>query len=396
MDIDEANIERVERVIFVDDEQDVLDSIIRDLGDWIAERGVEVVAVTSARDALECVADDYPRTGLVVSDLRMPGMSGADLFVAISERYPEIGLVMVTAYSDMEAITRAVASSMLGLIQKPWDVDRLVDEMDRSIDLVERGRALIRQTHEHALLERRADRFRSSFLHMRRPSDPSVEVTSLIRPSPQRLVTRDFFAVRRLSGGEYLAYVGESDLDGFSATLLTATLRIQLEEWRGTADPTEFLSVLVRRLDDHTLLEAGRSITISVVVVDRNGVRIACSGEPGACLVSDGDVHWPAACGPPIRTDEGTIPEATTVPVTAGDRIVLFSDGIAGGEDRPSVESAATVLEPIFLRAHASPEFEENVVRLITANRILRNASTVPLFRDDATLISIRLVGGRF
>lgn len=393
MDDDATQRDRVERIVFVDDERDVLDSIVRDLDGWIAERGLETIAVTSGREALEQVGEDYPRTGLLVSDLRMPGMSGADLFTAVAAQYPEVGLVMVTAYSDMAAITRAVAASMLGLIQKPWDPDRLAAELDRALSIVERGRALVRQTHELGILSRRAARYRASFLGLRRHTDRRIDVSTFTRPGPERTVTQDLFGVRRLPGGETLAYVGESTQDTISSALLTAVVRLHAETWTGPPDPSQFMGSLINRLVEHGLLEDCPPISLSVVVLDPPTLHVACSGEPRACVVNERGVHWPQTFGRAIMNDAERVASGESTTISVGDRVVLFSDGFLDQPERTNGRPPGVKLEPLLLRAHQSSEFEDTVVRLLTADRILKNMSTVPLFRDDATIISLRYVG---
>jgi sigma-B regulation protein RsbU (phosphoserine phosphatase) len=120
----------VERVILVDDDRDVLDALVRDLQPWLDAEHLDHDAVETGDACLAALEATYPETGLVVSDLRMPGMNGAELFEEIHRRYPDVGCVLITAYSDLSQINRAVAASMMGLIQKSWDAEALAREIE--------------------------------------------------------------------------------------------------------------------------------------------------------------------------------------------------------------------------------------------------------------------------
>jgi CheY-like chemotaxis protein len=108
------------RVLFVDDEARVLDGLRRSLRGWRGQW--EMSFVTSGPEALDILARE-PHD-VVVSDMRMPGMDGAELLTLVSHRYPEVARVVLSGQTGLDA---AIKVAMAGhrFLTKPADADRV-------------------------------------------------------------------------------------------------------------------------------------------------------------------------------------------------------------------------------------------------------------------------------
>lgn len=79
---------------------------------------------SSAEEALEILKRE--EVGVLITDQRMPGMSGNDLLVRVKSERPEIVRIVLTAYSDLDPILRAVNEGLVArYVVKPWDRDEL-------------------------------------------------------------------------------------------------------------------------------------------------------------------------------------------------------------------------------------------------------------------------------
>ncbi|MBO9513982.1 MAG: response regulator [Variovorax sp.] len=107
------------RVMFVDDEQRIV-NLLR-----MMFRGTcEVYTATSGQEAL-AIAAAHP-IDVVVSDQRMPGMSGIELLSQMRERSPATMRVLLTGYSDLAAIVGSVnEGAVFRFINKPWNQDEI-------------------------------------------------------------------------------------------------------------------------------------------------------------------------------------------------------------------------------------------------------------------------------
>jgi HD-like signal output (HDOD) protein/ActR/RegA family two-component response regulator len=109
------------RVLFVDDEPRILDGLRRSLRGKRAEW--EMSFVTSGAEALRTLADT-PHD-VVVSDMRMPGMDGAEFLTQVSREHPEVARVVLSGHTEPEAAIK-VAVAGHRFLNKPSDADSVV------------------------------------------------------------------------------------------------------------------------------------------------------------------------------------------------------------------------------------------------------------------------------
>jgi CheY-like chemotaxis protein len=114
------------RVLLVDDEFEVLavlEALLDD--DW------DVLTAQSGAEALEILNGDAD-IDLVITDQRMPNMTGVELLQSVSDSHPEMYRMVLTAYSDVEPIVAAINQGKVDqFVLKPWDplaLRRLVAE----------------------------------------------------------------------------------------------------------------------------------------------------------------------------------------------------------------------------------------------------------------------------
>jgi DNA-binding NtrC family response regulator len=108
------------RILVVDDET----SILRTLEILLRGEGFEVTVRTSGKEALEKWDDTRP--DVVLSDIRMPGLTGMDVLGAIRERDPEVPVILMTAQASLQSAIEAVNRGAFYYLQKPFSNDDLV------------------------------------------------------------------------------------------------------------------------------------------------------------------------------------------------------------------------------------------------------------------------------
>lgn len=107
-------------LLLVDDEPDILRSIKR----LLRRSGYRILTATSATSALDLLAANQVQ--VIVSDQRMPLMSGAEFLSRARALYPDAVRIMLTGYSELSAMTDAInRASVSRFMTKPWDDDEL-------------------------------------------------------------------------------------------------------------------------------------------------------------------------------------------------------------------------------------------------------------------------------
>ena len=87
---------------------------------------------SSAREALAALDGETPQ--VVVSDIRMPGESGLELLQQAKERFANVPVIIMTAYSDLESAVTAFQGGAYEYLPKPFDVDHAVELIRRAVD----------------------------------------------------------------------------------------------------------------------------------------------------------------------------------------------------------------------------------------------------------------------
>lgn len=130
------------RILFVDDDPNILNGIRRMLHRKRTEWDMQYAS--SGVDALALI-DESP-VDVIVSDMRMPGMDGAELLNRIAESHPDTIRMILSGHSEKEAILRAIPVTHQ-YISKPCDTKTLEYQLNRAICLRKRiHHKLVRQT----------------------------------------------------------------------------------------------------------------------------------------------------------------------------------------------------------------------------------------------------------
>jgi putative nucleotidyltransferase with HDIG domain len=120
----------VKRILFVDDEQQVLDSMRDALRPY--RRAWKMVFATSGRDALHRLS--AAPFDVVVSDMRMPGMDGAELLGQVQVLYPQTVRVVLSGYTELAVAIRAASVAHL-FLAKPCGSRDLMATIERACGL---------------------------------------------------------------------------------------------------------------------------------------------------------------------------------------------------------------------------------------------------------------------
>ncbi len=109
------------KIAIVDDEKDMRQSISQ----WLALSGFDTETFASAEDALKAVTADYP--GIVVSDIRMPGMDGMSLLRKLKSVDSTLPVIMITGHGDVPMAVEAMRIGAFDFLEKPFNPDRMTE-----------------------------------------------------------------------------------------------------------------------------------------------------------------------------------------------------------------------------------------------------------------------------
>lgn len=115
-------------VLFVDDDASNRQAFLATF-----RRSVNVLLASDMKQAWAHLATHHVH--VVIADQRMPGTPGSRMLAMIRERYPNIRRMLITGYSDLEAVIEAINDGGVSrYISKPWDQDELTRAMQGAFE----------------------------------------------------------------------------------------------------------------------------------------------------------------------------------------------------------------------------------------------------------------------
>lgn len=115
------------KVLIVDDEEEFAAA----LAERLRLRGYDARAVFNAEEAVQAVLQDHP--SVMVLDLKMPGISGIDVFRAVKQIAPQIQIIMLSGHGTVDALRADLGNDAFDFALKPVDIDDLRKKIDKAL-----------------------------------------------------------------------------------------------------------------------------------------------------------------------------------------------------------------------------------------------------------------------
>ena len=271
------------QILYVDDEQDNLIAFSA-----VLRRHYQIKTAQSGEEALALLKEQ--KFSLVISDQRMPRMTGVELFEQVKELYPDVVRIILTGYSDVKAIIDAINKGQVyHYITKPWDLDALKVIIENALEmysLKQDNQALTTEKSELLLqaAKMEKDQVMAQFEILKSQINPhflfnSMNIlSSLIPKSPKLAVkfTSQFSKVFRklLENNEEIVIPLEQELDFIKSFLFLQKMRfdksleieVKIEKKKlNKALPPFGLQLLIENAIKHNIIseEAPLKIVIS-------------------------------------------------------------------------------------------------------------------------------------
>jgi DNA-binding NtrC family response regulator len=177
----------------------------------LEDAGYRVQVASSAQDAVR-ILEQHGHFHLVLTDLRMPGMSGLDLLAHVTDHHPGLPVAMMTAHGSSQQEADAFARGVRAFIPKPFTEEELLAAVETTIDrsrLVEENEGLRRRLQEKEVpygIVGSSEAIRALFSRIDKAA--AADCTVLITGESgtgKELVARAIHRASRRAGGRFLA-----------------------------------------------------------------------------------------------------------------------------------------------------------------------------------------------
>lgn len=137
-------------ILYLDDEVHNLEAFVAAF-----RRYYNIFTANSGKIALEILREE--RVALIITDQKMPEMTGIRFFEEINDKYPDITRILLTGYSDVDDVIKAINNTRIfKYITKPWDEREFKQNIDLGIklyDLTIETHDIIKQMHNESLIQ---------------------------------------------------------------------------------------------------------------------------------------------------------------------------------------------------------------------------------------------------
>lgn len=116
-------IEERLQILLIDDEEAVREAV----SDILGFAGFDVLTAVDGVTGIELFRNHYQQIALVLLDLSMPGLNGAETFTVLRQIDPQVQVLLSSGYDEAEAISHFVGTGLAGFLQKPYNMPRLVE-----------------------------------------------------------------------------------------------------------------------------------------------------------------------------------------------------------------------------------------------------------------------------
>lgn len=379
-------------VLLVDDEQNILMALKRELNDWAYEHNLEILTAGLAKTGLEILLEKGDQTVVVISDLKMPQMKGSDFLQIVRDTYPGIVTILLTGFSETEEVIKAVRAGIFNYILKPWDSEYLLSEVEKAFvhgDLKRQNEQYLKTMQEEL---KWAGEMQKAILKPMLPKSEIIEFRVSYRPIPTLYCGGNYYDVISISPDKYLLLIGDVGGSGVRAAFVTGILKsvIFSEYVRNTIgknfSPGDFLGWLNTRMNFELRQISGITITFFAGVIDlkNKGINYANAGQSHPFILRGGAAIELPVTGKALGYASTTTFAEQYLPLQPFDIITLYTDGLTEFNDGKKSFSIKPI--DIFNAVPYSSEYHRKL--MLKALELVEMAD----FSTHLTILSARLL----
>lgn len=165
------------KVLLVDDDQHVINALKRAL----RHDPYDILSANSAEEALNIMAGE--RIDLVVSDEKMPGMTGSKFLSMVCRKYPDTIRIILTGHASLEVTIRAInEGEIYRFFTKPWnDVDLTITirQALQQKELIVQNRLLLKKVREQSSILQELEKEHPGITRVKKDSSGAIVVDDI-------------------------------------------------------------------------------------------------------------------------------------------------------------------------------------------------------------------------
>jgi sigma-B regulation protein RsbU (phosphoserine phosphatase) len=378
------------RTLIADDEPDIL-AALRLL---LKGEGYEPLTVSSPAAVLEAI--QHSQFDVVLIDLNYArdttsGREGMDLISRIHALDPSLPIVVMTAWGTVDLAVQAMRRGVCDFVQKPWDNRHLLQTLAKQVKHAQARRSF---QNKMAIDRQRDTRLQREFVEARElqesllttsaPSLPAFELA--MHWQPATTVGGDYVSAFKIDDNRVALCVADVVGKGLPAALLMSNFQAALKSLAGSnLSSSEVATRLNQQLYANTPLHKFVTAFYGVLDVSSRRLQFTNAGHnPPILLRANGEWRRLEAGGTVLGGFEAASFSEDIVDLRAGDRLLLFTDGLTEAVDESGEQfGEARLIQLLSQYRNCNAEQVKEIVFTAVAN------FCDDTFADDAALMVV-------
>jgi sigma-B regulation protein RsbU (phosphoserine phosphatase) len=323
------------KILVIDDEKTILENIQFVL----ALENHDVLSTADSEEALTIFRDHYESIDTVITDMRMPKISGMELLKEIKTIFPEMSVIILTGHGDLENAITAMKEGAFEYLKKPVDADKLTIAVHNAIsrkNLLVENVTMHREILEHRnYLQGMHDSAQKILLNMLPTELPKIKNYDFsIKYKSSDAVGGDMYDVSDI--GDYVCfYIFDVSSHGILAAVISVILNSFLQNieynYKQGINKRRFPDI-VKDLNMELLSNTAQNVFASLLIgfIDKktNVLYYVSAGHITQYILTQENIQTIPSTGTILGVFEDASFYCNVIPLNKGDKIILFTDGI--------------------------------------------------------------------
>ncbi len=332
------------KVLIIDD-----DKLVNDLIGNILRRNYKINSYESAEAMLG--AENMSCVDVVITDINLPGIDGIELLKRVQTADPNIPVILITGYSDIDIAIAALKSGAFDFILKPFKNDQIVISVQKAMEsrrlLLENKQLMEELKVKNQELEILNKNIQSRNVAIENELDIASNLQKCLFPvtipeiagmdfylkfKPVEKISGDFFDFLIFDENRFAIIFADVSGHGVPAALYSAMVKTAITSVRDRNQaPSEFVGMINR-----FLIEAQKKMSYNYVTLfyglfdlEKEVISYCNAGIPSPAIIRNGtDLMLLEPTGPFVGIFESSEFHDAEVPIVQGDKLVFYTDGI--------------------------------------------------------------------
>lgn len=322
------------RILIIDDEKTILENL-----KFILElEGFEVLIASSGSEGISLFLEN-PDIDAVISDMRMPGLSGIDVIKSIHQQNPDLGVIILTGNGDLENAISAMKEGAFDYLSKPVQAEKLIITLNNAVkrlNLIRENQQLndeIQKKNQYfEMIHEAAQQILLNMAPIKVPNVKSIQIAAVYKCCDQ--VGGDMYDVFQL--GDYtFFYLFDVCGHGILSAVMTMILKTSfnnlkfLYEKAGIIPPIqEIIHNINHEMYSNTASNLFATLFAGIYDSASKEFTYISAGHIDQYLIGKDGLKVLESTGTVLGIFHDADYEPSCITIEPNDRLFLFSDGI--------------------------------------------------------------------